>query len=246
MGGTTGTELQAHEVGGPREWRFSSAAEQASALADVVRDALQTALAERGQASLVVSGGRTPATLFDNLSNMSLAWSRVQVSLADERWVDPSGESSNEHLVRSTLLKGAAQSANFVGLKTADATAQAGLSAAWGRLSKMPQPFDQVLLGIGDDGHFASLFPSAVGLAEALDEQAEPACVAIEPLDAPFSRISLNLAALLRSRSIRIQICGEGKWAVYQRALEPGPFSEMPIRAVLRQRQVPVDIYWSP
>jgi 6-phosphogluconolactonase len=99
---------------------------------------------------------------------------------------------------------------------------------------------------MGDDGHFASLFPGAAGLANALDEQSEPACVAITPPLAPFARISLNLAALLSARSIHVQICGAGKWEVYQRALEPGPFLEMPIRALLRQRQVPVDVYWSP
>ena len=232
--------------GGPREWRFEDAAAQASALSTAVADVLAEALRARAQASLVVSGGRTPAAMFAQLASAPLEWSRVHITLADERWVEPTSDSSNEHLVRTTLLEGPAKAAVFTGLKTSAPDAQAGAAEAWQRCTQMPQPFDQVLLGIGDDGHFASLFPGAKGLAEALDERAEPACVAITPLDAPFPRISLNLAALLRAHSIRIQICGAGKWEVYQRALEPGPFSEMPIRAILRQRKVPVDVYWSP
>lgn len=231
---------------GPREWRFADAAEQASALAKKVSDALAEALKSRAKASLVVSGGRTPAAMFSQLATAPLDWARVCVTLADERWVDPSSEASNERLVRSTLLVGAAKAAVFTGLKTPAREPSGGVTEAWQRCSQLPQPFDQVLLGLGDDGHFASLFPGAAGLTDALDERAAPACVAITPLDAPHPRISLNLAALLQSRSIGIQICGEAKWDVYQRALEPGPFSEMPIRAVLRQRKVPVDIYWSP
>lgn len=231
---------------GPRVWHFDTAEAQATALAAAVSGVLKEALAARAAASLVVSGGRTPAALFGKLANTPLEWPRVHVTLADERWVEPSNDSSNEHLVRTTLLQNLAQSAVFTGLKTSAPEASAGLVEAWQRCAAMPQPFDQVLLGMGDDGHFASLFPAAAGLPEALDEHAKPACVAIAPLDAPFPRISLNLAALLRAHSIRIQICGAGKWEVYQRALEPGPFSEMPIRAVLRQRRVPVDVYWSP
>jgi len=239
-------DLEQALAGGPREWRFDTPEAQANALAAAVSGVLEQALGARAEASLVVSGGRTPAALFSKLASTPLEWSRVRVTLADERWVEPSSDSSNEHLVRTTLLKNLAQAAAFTGLKTSAPEASAGLAEAWQRCASMPQPFDQVLLGMGDDGHFASLFPAAKGLAEALDEQAEPACVASAPPHAPFPRISLNLAALLRARSIRVQICGAGKWEVYQRALEPGPFSELPIRALLRQRRVPVDVYWSP
>jgi 6-phosphogluconolactonase len=231
---------------GPREWRFDNAAAQSDALATAVANMLTQALRARAQASLVVSGGRTPAAMFAKLAAMPLEWSRVHITLADERWVEPTSDSSNEHLVRATLITGPAKAAVFIGLKTLAPDAQAGLTEAWQRCATMAQPFDQVLLGIGDDGHFASLFPGAKGLADALDDGAAPGCVAITPVDAPFPRISLNLAALLRAHSIRIQICGASKWEVYQRALEPGPFVEMPIRAILRQRKVPVDVYWSP
>jgi 6-phosphogluconolactonase len=239
-------ELEQGLDGGPREWRFATPEAQASALAAAVSDALEDALRARAQASLVVSGGRTPAALFAKLAMTPLDWARVHITLADERWVDPTSEASNEHFVRTTLLRDAARAAQFTGLKTPALDAAGGVAEAWERCASMPQPFDQVLLGMGDNGHFASLFPHAAGLAEALDEHAEAACVAITPLDAPNSRISLNLAALLRSRSIRVQICGADKWEVYQRALEPGSFAELPIRALLRQRQVPVDVYWSP
>lgn len=231
---------------GPREWRFDNSEAQASALSLVVSDVLEQGLRERGHASLVVSGGRTPAALFAKLAATPLDWARVHITLADERWVEPSDEASNEHLVRTTLLRDYARVAAFTGLRTSASDPAAGAKEAWRRCASLPRPFDQVLLGMGDNGHFASLFPGAAGLSEALDEHAEPGCVAITPLDAPHARISLNLAALLRARSIHVQISGADKWEVYQRALEPGPFSELPIRALLRQRQVPVDIYWSP
>src|SRR5277367_1580202 len=89
-------------AGGPREWRFETPEAQASALAAAVCGVLEESLRARAQASLVVSGGRTPAALFAKLASAPLEWSRVHVTLADERWVDPSSDSSNEHLVRTT------------------------------------------------------------------------------------------------------------------------------------------------
>jgi len=230
----------------PRLVRAADGAAQAALLAEAIAVELNVALARGATASLVVSGGRTPAAMFALLAAQPLDWARVQVTLADERWVAQDDPASNETLVRNALLRGHAAAAQFIGMKNDAPTPAAGAAAAWHSIDAMAQPFDVVILGMGDDGHTASLFPGSAGLGAALDAAAAPACVAMQPVDAPHARLSLNLAALLRARRICIQISGAGKWQVYQRALAAGPVEEMPVRAILRQRSVPVDVYWCP
>ena len=215
-------------------------------LAQAIGAELAGALARRAAASLVVSGGRTPAAMFAQLARQPLEWERVQVTLADERWVAEDDPASNEALVRAALLRERASRAQLIGMKNDAPTPAAGAAVAWRSISAMPQPFDVVVLGMGDDGHTASLFPGSAGLDVALDAAAAPACVAMQPRTTPHARLSLNLAALLRARRICIQISGAQKWQVYQRALAAGPVEEMPVRAILRQRAVPVDVYWCP
>ena len=201
---------------------------------------------QRAGASLVVSGGRTPAAMFAQLARHSIDWNRVQITLADERWVGAADPASNEALVRSQLMRERAVNAQLIGLKNEAPTPAAGAAAAWRAVGAMPQPFDVVLLGMGDDGHTASLFPGSNGLTAALDTTAAPACVAMQPLAAAHPRLSLNLSALLCARRICIQFSGARKWAVYQQALAEGPSEELPVRSILRQDLVPVDVYWCP
>src|SRR6202050_1124401 len=111
-------------------------------------------------ATRVAGGGRSPVALFEQLSVMALDWSRVWVTLTDERWVRTSSSDRHEHLVREHLVRHAAAKANFVGLKTDSADPDNGAAASWAGIEKLPRPFDQVLLGMGDDGHIASLFPN--------------------------------------------------------------------------------------
>jgi 6-phosphogluconolactonase len=170
----------------------------------------------------------------------------VWITLSDERWVDTSSASSNEKLVRDHLLRGPAAESNFVGLKTPAPQAQMATHASWSRVAELPRPFDVMLLGMGDDGHVASLFPDSPGLATALDLSQPPGCVAMTAPVPPRERISLNLRALLDSRRIAILIAGDAKWATYERACKRGPAVDMPVRALLQQQNVPVAVYWSP
>jgi 6-phosphogluconolactonase len=171
---------------------------------------------------------------------------KVWVTLVDERWVDASNEASNERLVRETLLQNQAVKARFIGLKNAADSAQAGVEWCWKTLSTIARPFDVVMLGMGDDGHTASLFPTNEHLRPALTLTEPAGCVAMQAPVEPHDRISLNLSAILDARRIVVLIQGETKWTVYQRARSAGAITELPIRAVLQQQLVPVDIFWSP
>jgi 6-phosphogluconolactonase len=184
--------------------------------------------------------------MYSELARHSLDWSRVQVTLADERWVPTDHADSNEGLVRALLLHEGASRARFIGLKNEAATPAAGAAAAWGGLGAIARPFDAVVLGMGDDGHVASLFPGPAQAAAGLDDHSAPACLAVQPAAAAHPRLSLNLAALLQSRRIFIQIMGERKRQTLERARGAGPVADMPIRAILRQSAVPVELYWCP
>ncbi len=227
------------------EVQDSDPARQAANLAAVIAAQLAEALNRRALASLVVSGGHTPYPMYEQLARHKLDWSRVWVTLADERWVDTENADSNERLVRASLL-GQGAAAHFIGLKNDAGRAVDGTAAAWAGLAALPRPFDAVVLGMGEDGHVASLFPGVAELTAGLDPQAPPACIAVQPLAAGHARISLNLAALLQSRRIFVQIIGSLKRRVYEKARAAGPDKDMPIRAVLRQNTVPVAVYWCP
>jgi len=215
-------------------------------LAALVAGSLTAAISARGLASLVVSGGRSPVRLFEILRTQPLDWGRVCIALADERWVSPEDPGSNERLVRDFLLKDHAASARFLGLKNGAPTPDLGAVSAWETFARVPRPFDAVILGMGDDGHTASLFPGSPNLPGALNPAAAAGCVGMWAPVAPHPRLSLNLTALLDSRRIAVLITGESKWRTYAAACGSGPVEDMPIRTVLRQSRTPVDVMWSP
>lgn len=213
-------------------------------VADVVT-ALGADIERQGSAILVVSGGRTPVGFMQRLSRQSLAWQQVTVTLADERWVGADDADSNEKLVRDHLLVNAASVAGFVGLKNAAATAAEGEVVANDSLGKLGK-FSVVILGMGEDGHTASLFPGAANLARGLDMTSGRACVAMTPLYAPRERMSLTLPRLLASSKIFLHLCGEGKRQVMVEALAGDDVLALPVRAMLMQQQTPVTVYISP
>jgi 6-phosphogluconolactonase len=215
-------------------------------LAGQIAANLGASIAARGQASLVVSGGKSPVKLFESLRTQALDWRRVCVALADERWVEPADAASNERLVRELLLQDRAAAARFSGLKNGAPTPDLGAVSAWETFARVPRPFDAVLLGMGDDGHTASLFPGSPNLSRALNPSAAAGCTGMWAPVAPRPRLSLNLTALLDARRVLILINGQPKWQRYLAALEPGPVEEMPVRAVLRQQRTPVEVFWSP
>ncbi|WP_428385466.1 6-phosphogluconolactonase [Nevskia ramosa] len=227
------------------EHQFDDAVTASETLAALVATQLIEALQTRGIASLVVSGGKSPIPFFAALRVLPLDWSKVWITLADERWVEPASADSNERLLREHLLLDAAAAARFVPLKSAFTTAEAGLAASSAALAAIPRPFDVVVLGMGEDGHTASLFPGTSGLPAALLMDDPTALTAITPLTAPHQRISLRLPALLDSRCIHLPLSGASKLAVYQRALAENDPLQWPIATVLHQAKVPVNVWLS-
>ena len=214
---------------------FADGAELAPAFALWAAQILRQGIAARGNAVLVVSGGSTPKRFFEALSSQPLDWPRIAVTLADERRVPDDSARSNARLVRATLLQKLAAGAYFVPLADSRLSPEQELAAASARIAHLSLPADLVVLGMGDDGHTASWFPHAQGLAEAIDSATRALVAPITAPGAPEPRLTLTGRVILRARNIALQIEGPQKLATLNRALEDGPLEDMPIRAVLRQ-----------
>lgn len=224
---------------------FTDAEALAQALAERIAEQLREGIAERGTALLAVSGGSTPKHVFARLSRQVLDWSKVQVTLVDERWVPESNERSNAGLVKSLLLQHAASAAQFVPLYADSATPESGLAIVKARIAALALPFDAVILGMGNDGHTASFFPGGDRLDEALDLQSTVRILPMRAEGAGEPRITFTLAALLQTRALYLHIEGEGKRDLLADArLGIGAAVNYPVRAVLTQKLVPVSVYW--
>lgn len=217
-------------------------------LAAFVADRLRESLSRRGRALLIVSGGGTPLPFFDALAQLELDWSRVTVTLADERWLPPDHADSNERLVRAHLLQGPAAKATFVPIYTGEATPLQAQGSLETSLAALPWPADAVVLGMGSDGHTASLFPHAPELPTALDVSRLERCLAVATPtlpNVPVPRISLTRRALLDARALIIHVTGQGKWSLLQQAQQVGPIETLPIRLAWQQSQVPCHVFYA-
>ncbi len=220
-----------------------------STLSTTIISLLHESIAKNGRASLMVSGGSTPIQLFKALSVSDLQWSKVDIGLVDERWVAPTDPDSNEHLVRSHLLQNNAAAANFTGMKNSAQTASHGELECTAAINTMHHPFDVLILGMGNDGHTASLFPGAEKLSQTTDMKSNAICMGIAPVTAPHERMTLTLPAILKAKNIFLHITGQNKKDVFTSAQTNGPAEEMPIRFILQQQQenhINFNIYWAP
>lgn len=214
---------------------FADGEELAQGLAEWTAERLRSAIAARGVALLIVSGGKSPARFFDRLSRIGLDWARVAITLADERRVPDDSPRSNARLVRETLLRNSAEAASFSPLADVRLPEDRELAAASARIANLPLPADVVVLGMGGDGHTASWFPGADRLAEAMDSAARQLVLPIRAAGAEEPRLTLTGRVILRARAIALEIEGEAKLTTLAAALGPGPEEAMPIRAVLRR-----------
>lgn len=229
-----------------KEYHAKSAADLARGLAAHLANSLREAIEARGHALLAVSGGKSPIALFESLRQQALKWANVSVILVDERCVAHDHPDSNTALVRQHLLQDQASAATLTPFfdnltdPLGDAALTQLVKQANQRLARLHWPIDVAVLGMGEDGHTASLFPDAPGLESALRSSGPLAWV--RPATAPHARLTLTLPALLASRELVLSINGETKDAVYREALlQADP--ALPVSLVLHQHQTPVSVW---
>jgi 6-phosphogluconolactonase len=214
-------------------------------LARDIASKLDAAVKARGKASLAVSGGSTPKLMFAVLAEQEIDWSKVTITLVDERWVGEDNERSNARLVKKTLISHEAHVAGFLPLfdKAHVDDVDAALADVGQRVDALGKPFDVVVLGMGPDGHTASFFPGGDHLAQALDLDGKQSVVSMRAEGAGEPRITLSLPRVLDTRALYLHIEGNDKKDILGKAIAGEDF---PIAAVLKQDRVPVDVYWSP
>jgi len=198
-----------------RQHRYSGRSELDTALSEAIATQLTKGIAERGVASLVVSGGSTPQGLFKILSSTDLEWAKVTVLLADERWVPETHADSNSAMVKSLLLQDKAAVANWVDFGAGKEDADLEVARVAETLSAM-DTFDVVILGMGADSHTASLFPCSIELPEGLSTD-DPVLMT-QPVTAPHRRISLSKRRLLNTELGMIHLVGNSKLEVFEKA----------------------------
>jgi len=214
---------------------FASRSEASRQLASDLAELAGSVIANSGQVSFVFSGGTTPGPMLEHLSVAELSWADVYVTISDERDVSTRSESSNERMLRQTLLQGPAEKLNFTGLHDPEREAH---------LEKFPRPVNAVVLGMGSDGHTASLFPGQPDLAEILASSNLSELVKRPGKD--LDRITLTPTFLLDSNILVLLFFGTEKWTVYEAAKFGRDTSEYPVRCILNQENVPVFTYWAP
>lgn len=229
-----------------REHRATDTAALQATLFQWTLAVLQPALA-RGPASMLLSGGRTPLPFYRQLAQAPLPWQRLQLALVDERWVDVNDDASNERAIRVAFAGNTTALAHLVTMKTADATAQAAVADCNVRYASLAWPPVLGILGMGNDGHTASLFPGAEGLDQALASTAFCAAIKARPsrVTGPCTeRMTLTLCALLQCERLALLVSGDDKWQVYQQA-KAGEDAALPV-SLLLARAAQVDVFWSP
>lgn len=221
---------------------YADADEANRAAAEAIADWLMAGLAEDDKASFIATGGTTPGGVYDLLSSLALPWEHISVGLSDERWVPPDHAESNERLVRERLLVGEAARAQLVPLWSDAADPEEAAEIADAAVAEL-LPADVVLLGMGEDGHIASLFPGSPTLDEGLDPHAGALVIDVPAGDpAPVQpRLSLTLHALRQAYLVVVLIRGETR----RQVVEEG--EGLPIHALLDAAgETPVRIIWSP
>lgn len=218
--------------------QYQNAEEAAQCLADLVAKQIEQFLQKQERVTLAVSGGRSPIAFFQALSQKELAWDRVNIALVDERMVPTHHTDSNTRLVREHLLCHHAQAAKWLPMIDDEAnesdlhnTEQAVAFA----LSHFIAP-DIAVLGMGNDGHTASLFPQAPQYADGIRADYALPLLHTTPITAPHERISMSLSALERVPQLYLAIGGAEKWAVYQQA-QAGKQAVLPISYVLHSEK---------
>jgi 6-phosphogluconolactonase len=232
---------------GVTERAFADRQALARALASAVAEDLRAAITERGQATLAVSGGHTPRRFLELLGQQMLPWQHVTVTVTDDRWVPAGDTRSNERLLRETLMIGAAAVVRLVPLYVDAPDPESGIVQIAANVAKLILPFDALVLGMGADGHCASLFADGDHIQAALQPDGLARVISMRAPSAGEPRVSLTLSALLSTRSMYVHIESDKKRKVLAQAMRgEAQFSDAPVRAVLSRARTTPSLYWCP
>ena len=189
----------------------------------LISDKLNSSIENEGSGSLVVSGGSSPISIYEQLSNIDLSWSKVFLTLVDDRLVEPDHKDSNQKLLHKHLIKNKAKNINFY-----------PLTKNFLSKTEFKKPFDISLLGMGEDGHFASLFPDMINQNEAFDLNASPKILITPPQGNPFMpRITMNLSLIMESLNIILLVNGKAKQNIFKKAQKE---KKLPIHQLIKNR----------
>lgn len=227
-------------------WEYDDMAEMASAVAGDIGFIVESAVEARNACLLALPGGSTPGPILEQLAAAKLQWKRVTIVPTDDRLVPLSSDLSNIRALAKTFLP---TGARVLPIATDNPDYRLAGNAADAVLQDLPWPPDLVWLGMGEDGHTASIFPGP-DLQAALDAPKARRAVGVlpDPLpdNAPVARVTLTRAAILGARAITISITGQKKREVLEQAIADGHSSKLPIGRVLAEAEQPIDIHWCP
>lgn len=222
---------------------FESREEATYQLATDAEALLARAIELTSDANFMVSGGSSPLKVYQHLSKASIDWSRVNIILSDERCVKISSDQSNAKMIGSNLLQDKAAAASFYPLVT-----ESGKPLSQEEVEELQEKFSEAfslsLLGMGEDGHIASLFPDAIEIETAIT--GDEFCYELKPDHLKQKRISLSASVLLNSSHIKLLIFGERKKQLFEIAGTQGDALDLPVRVLTQQSAVPVTVYWAP
>ena len=189
----------------------------------LISDRLNSSIENEGSASLVVSGGSSPIRIYEELSNIDISWSRVFLTLVDDRFVDPDHKDSNQKLLYNHFIKNKAKDIKFF-----------PLTKNFLKKTNFKKPFDITLLGMGEDGHFASLFPDMINDNEAFNLNESPKILITPPQGNPYlPRITMNLSLIMKSINIVLLIKGKAKQDIFNKAKKD---EDLPIHYLIKNR----------
>jgi|MEHZ01.5.fsa_nt_MEHZ011451974.1_47 6-phosphogluconolactonase len=211
-------------------------------LGDDILAKLSEAIANQGEARLAISGGSSPISVFEYLSNQELDWAKVKVTLVDDRCVPETHPDSNALLVKTHLLKNNASTASFISLSCEEGSSMDQAAAAEHKLSQHFPRYDVVILGMGADAHTASIFPEAKERDLALSPDSKRLSLVTDPVTAPHMRITQTLPQLLKTDFLAIHIIGQDKWKIIEPILEEAQ-DQYPISHFIHQDIAPVSVY---
>ena len=210
---------------------FASKADLQAAAAAWLADALSDAIARRGSAVFMGSGGSTPGPIYETLSHADLAWDQVQVGLCDERWVDVDHPASNGAMIERTLLQNKAAAAEYTPMKTAGDDPFAAIEAV-NDLYMDAGLTDVMLLGMGPDAHTLSWFAGGRGYENAIDPDTTSVVAAVEAIESEVTgpnllRMTLTQPCIAYARRVLLLITGQDKRRVFESAPDDAPVSLM-------------------